>query len=137
MLNEKPSGIHILPNNAALPPPPGPLMITLSSGSSLTVSWSPPSDPVEGGVGGYVFSVTGEGCGCVSMNVSGDATSVICSGWIAADQTCYFEVRTLSQDCGFAGGLVNGTVTLKCKLILLMCMNYFNIYLLFYSTISS
>ena len=59
-----------------LPPPPGPLMVTLSSESSLTVSWSPPSGPVEGGVGGYVFGVTGEGCGCVSMNVSGDTTSV-------------------------------------------------------------
>ena len=82
----------------ALPPPPGPPMVTLSSESSLTVSWSPPSGPVEGGVGGYVFGVTGEGCGCVSMNVSGDVT---CSGWTAAGQTCSFEVRTLSQDCGF------------------------------------
>ena len=48
-----------------------------------------------------MFGVTGEGCGCVSMNVSGDTTSVTCSGWIAGGQTCSFEVRTLSQDCGF------------------------------------
>ena len=51
-------------------------------------------------MGGYVFGVTGEGCGCVSMNVS--STSVTCSGWTAAGQTCSFEVRTLSQDCQFA-----------------------------------
>ena len=87
-------------------------MVTLSSDSSLTVSWSPPSGPVEGGVGGYVFGVTGEGCGCVSMNVSGDTTSVTCSGWTAAGQTCSFEVRTLSQDCGFIGDPVNETISL-------------------------
>ena len=95
-----------------LPPPPGPLMVTLSSESSLNVSWSPLSGPVEGGVGGYVFGVTGEECGCVSMNVSGDTTSVTCSGWTAAGQTCSFEVRTLSQDCGFTSEPVNENVSL-------------------------
>ena len=39
-----------------------------------------------------MFAVTGEGFGCVSMNVSGDTTSVTCSGWTAAGQTCSFEV---------------------------------------------
>ena len=57
-------------------------------------------------MGGYVFGVTGEGCGCVSMNVSGDTTSVTCSGWTATGQTCSFEVRTLSQDCGFVSSPV-------------------------------
>ena len=50
---------------------------------------------------GYVFGVTGEGCGCVSMNVSGDTTSVTCSGWTAAGQICSFQVQTLSRDCRF------------------------------------
>ena len=99
----------------ALPPPPGPQMVIVSSESSLTVSWSPPSGPVEGGVGGCMFGVTGEGCGCVSMNVSGDTTSVTCSGWTAAGQTCSFEVRTLSQDCGFASEPVNTNVSLRSK----------------------
>ena len=98
---------------AAIPPPPGLLKITLSSGSFLTVSWSPPSGPVEGGVGGYVFGVTGERCGCESMNVSGDTTSVTCSGWTAAGQTCSFEARTLSQDCGFASYPVTESIALK------------------------
>ena len=78
-------------------------MVTIFSESSLNVSWSPPSGSVEGGVGGYVFSVTGEGCGCVSINVSSDTTSVTCSGWTAAGQNCSFEVKTLSGDCGLAG----------------------------------
>ena len=67
---------------------------------------------MEGGVGGYVFGVTGEDCGCVSMNVSNDTTSVTCSGWTAAGQTCFFEVRTLSQDCGFTSDPVNESITL-------------------------
>ena len=56
-----------------------------------------------------MFGVTGERCGCVSMNVSGDNTSVTCSGWTAAGQTCSFEVRTLSQGCGFISEPVNET----------------------------
>ena len=90
------------------PPPPEHLNVT-SAGSLITVSWSPPSDPVEGGVGGYVFGVIGKGCGCVSMNISGATTSVTCSGWTAAGQTCSFEVRTLSQDCGFSSDPVKGS----------------------------
>ena len=97
---------------AAFPPPPGPLTVTYSSEPSFNVSWSPPSGLVEGGVGGYVFGVTGEGCGCVSMNVSGGTTSVRCSGWTAAGQTCSFEVRTLSQDCGLSSNSSTTAVTL-------------------------
>ena len=59
-------------------------------------------------MGGYVLGVTGEGCGCVSMNVSADTTSVTCSGWTAAGQTCSFEVRTRSQDCGFVSSPAYG-----------------------------
>ena len=70
-------------------------------------------------MGGYVFGVTGEGCGCVSMNVSGDTTSVTCSGWTAAGQTCSFEVRTLSQDCGFTSDPVTESIALKCKLYII------------------
>ena len=59
-----------------------------------------------------MFGVTGEGCGCVSVNVSGDTTSVTCSGWTAAGQTCSFEVRTLSQDCGLASNPVSSAIRL-------------------------
>ena len=88
-------------------------MVTFSSGSSSTVNWSPPSGPVEGGVGGYVFIVTGEGCGCVSMNISNDTTSVTCSGWTAAGQICFFEVKTLSQDCGLTSIPVSSAIRLS------------------------
>ena len=64
-------------------------------------------------MGGYVFGVTGEGCGCVNMNLSVDTTSVTCSGWIATGQTCSFEVRTLSQDCGFRSNPATSAVTLS------------------------
>ena len=68
-------------------------------------------------MGGYVFDVTGEGCGCVSMNVSGNTTSVTCSGWTAAGQTCSFEVRTLSQDCGFASDPVSESIKFVGKFV--------------------
>ena len=69
-------------------------------------------------MGGYVFVVTGEGCGCESTNLRSDTTSVTCSGWIAAGQTCLFEVRTLSQDCGFTSEPVNESVTLMGNIIM-------------------
>ena len=68
-------------------------------------------------MGGYVFGVTGEGCGCVSRNVSADTTSVTCSGWTVAGQTCSFEVRTISRDCGFTSDPVNENITLSGKFI--------------------
>ena len=74
-------------------------------------------------MGGYVFGVTGEECGCVSMNVSNDTTSVTCSGWTAAGQTCSFEVRTLSHNCGLASNPVSSALRLSglyilCSIIL-------------------
>ena len=77
---------------SVLPPPPENLSTTFFTHSSFIVTWTPPSGPVESGVGGYVFDVTGEGCGCVSMNVSGEDTSVTCFGWTPTGQTCLFEV---------------------------------------------
>ena len=71
-----------------------------------------------------MFGVTGEGCGCVSMNVSGDTTSVTCSGWTATGQTCSFEVRTLSQDCAFTSDPVNKNISLTGQLTI-KCL-YFN-----------
>ena len=75
-------------------------MVDITSTSSLTVSWAPPSETSN--VGGYLFTVTGEDCGrCERTTVSADTTSVICSGWTASSQTCTFDLRTVSQDCGF------------------------------------
>ena len=88
-------------------------MVTLTSGSILIVSWSQPSAPVEGGLAGYVFGVTGEGCGCESMSITADTTCMTCSGWTAAGQTCSFEVRTLSQDCGFSSSPASEELTGK------------------------
>ena len=60
-----------------------------------------------------MFTMTGEDCGCVSMYVSVGTTSVTCSGWTVSGQTCSFEVRTVSQDCGFTSVIpVTTSVTL-------------------------
>ena len=73
------------------------------------------SDLGVGGVVRYVVSVTGEGCGCVSVNVSTNTTSVTCSGWKVKGQTCVFEVRTLTQ-CGLVSDRVVESVTLAVPL---------------------
>ncbi|XP_064393678.1 uncharacterized protein LOC135341095 isoform X5 [Halichondria panicea] len=82
------------------PHPPQSAVVDITSTSSLTVSWAPPSETSN--VGGYLFTVTGEDCGrCENTTVSADTTSVICSGWTASSQTCAFDLRSVSQDCGF------------------------------------
>ena len=62
-----------------------------------------------------MFTVTGEDCGCESMNVNSDDTSVLCSEWMVNDQTCSFEVRTVSQDCGFTSDPVKESIVLTSK----------------------
>ena len=69
-----------------------------------------------GGISGYMFGVTGECGDCMDMTVSADTLSVTCSGWTANDQTCTFEVRTLTQDCGFTSDAVTSSVTLSSEL---------------------
>ena len=98
----------------------------------LTISWSPPSDASN--VGGYVFGVAGDCGDCVSMNVSADTTSVTCSGWTAAGQTCSFEVRTLSKDCGFTSDPVTDSVSLTGELhsILVVGTYYLSAYFVFF-----
>ncbi len=63
--------------------------------------------------------MTGEDCGCESMNVSASTTSVSCSDWISNGQSCFFEARTISQDCGFPSALVDQTISLNGKFVLL------------------
>ena len=89
--------------STVIPSPPEEIVITFSNSDppSFTVSWSPPSSTVVGGIGGYMFGVTGNCGDCMDMTVSADTLSVTCSGWTANDQTCTFEVRTLTQDCEF------------------------------------
>ena len=64
-------------------------------------------------MGGYVFGVTGGGCGCKSINVSSNVTSVVCSGWTATGQICSFEVRTISRDCRFISSSATSAITLS------------------------
>ncbi len=64
--------------------------------------------------------VSGEDCGCESMNVSISTTSVSCFNWTASGQNCLFEVRTISQDCGFTSDPVKKTLSLSSEFIFLM-----------------
>ncbi len=106
------------------PPRSGPLSVIISSPSSLTVSWSPPSNISN--VGGYMFTVTGQDCGCVSANITTDTTSVSCSGWTTNGQTCSFQVVTTSQDCELTSDPMNVILLLIRKLLLYVYSVYFS-----------
>ena len=90
-------------------------MVDVTSSSSFTFSWIPPSDTSN--VGGYLFNVTGEDCGCVSMKTSAETTNVLCSGWTVSGQTCSFEVRAISEDCGFTSDSVALAISLRGEFI--------------------
>ena len=95
-----------------VPPTPESVMVDFTSTSSLTINLTLPSDNTNVERYLYMFTVTGEDCGCVSMNVSTDPFSVPCSGWTANGQTCSFEVKIISQDCEVPGGAIDTSVTL-------------------------
>ena len=64
-----------------------------------------------GGISGYMYGVTGDCGDCMNMTVSADTLSVTSSEWTANNQTCTFEVRTLTQDCGFTSdAAVSGVI---------------------------
>ena len=90
-------------------------MVDVTSSLSFTFSWIPPSDTSN--VGGYLFNVTGEDCGCVSMKTSADTTNVLCSDWTVSGQTCSFEVRAISEDCGFTSDSVALAISLRGEFI--------------------
>ena len=84
-----------------------------------------------GGISGYMFGVTGDCGDCMNMTVRANTLSVTCFGWTANDQTCTFEVRTLTQDCGFisdtssitlAGMLCDITADLKAALVIVIIL---------------
>ena len=54
----------------------------------------------------------------MDMTVSADTLSVTCSGWTANDQTRTFEVRTLTQDCGFTSDTATNSVTLSSEWVI-------------------
>ena len=119
---------HYSQYSPAPPPPPQSAIVEVASTSSLNVSWTAPSNTCN--VGRYQLLVSGEDCGCESMNVSVSTTSVSCSGWTARGQNCSFEVSTVSQDCGFTSDPVNEYVVLMGKHkhqtdVLCMCMLQF------------
>ena len=60
-----------------------------------------------GGISGYMFGVTGDCGDGMNMAVSADTLN---------DQTCIFEVRTLTQDCGFTSDAATNSVTLSSEL---------------------
>ena len=60
----------------------------------------------------------------MNMAVSADTLSVTCCGWTANDQMCTFEVRTLTQDCGFTGDAATSSVTLSGE----YCIGYIILY---------
>ncbi|XP_064403761.1 uncharacterized protein LOC135349189 [Halichondria panicea] len=109
------SGIFIAGNDTVIVGasslPPLSVMVEVTSSSSFTFSWIPPSDTSN--VGGYLFNVTGEDCGCVSMKTSADTTNVLCSDWTVSGQTCSFEVRAISEDCGFTSDSVALAISLR------------------------
>ena len=53
----------------------------------------------------------------MNMTMSADTLSVTCSGWTANDQVYTFEVRTLTQDCGFTSDAATNSVTLSGELL--------------------
>ncbi len=55
-------------------------------------------------------------CSPIGM-VNGSTFTASCSGWIPNGQTCYFEVRTVTEDCEFLSTPANVTSILDGQLV--------------------
>ena len=76
--------------------------LTFPSGTEFRSEWAPPQEPVIGGIKGYNVTVNGN-CGICDPKGMVDNTTFIssCTGWIPTSQSCQFEIRTVTADCGF------------------------------------
>ena len=65
--------------------------------------WTISDDPIVGGLLGFRLNNSGD-CGiCIPEAgfVRNSTFSATCTGWVANNQICYFEVRAVTADCGF------------------------------------
>ena len=85
-----------------IPDPPTRVNLTFPSGIELTCKWAPPQEPVIGDIKGYNVTANGN-CGiCDPIGMVDNATfEISCTGWTYTGQACQFEVRTVTDDCGF------------------------------------
>ena len=88
------------------PDPPEHVDFTFPSNTVCQYDWVPPNGNVIGRIKGYNLSYEGD-CGiCLPIGMVNSSTfTAQCSGWIANGQTCYFEVRTVTEE------IVDFTVT--------------------------
>ncbi len=84
------------------PDPPEHANLTFPLNTVCRYDWVPPNGNVIGNIGGYNLSYEGD-CGiCSPIGMVNSSTfTAECRGWIANGQTCYFEVTTFTEDCGF------------------------------------
>ena len=77
----------------------------------------------ESDIEGFDIKLYGD-CGVCTPNTSstgrlpGNVTTYTCIGWTPEDQTCRFEVRTVSKDCQLLSILSNYSVILDSKPLL-------------------
>lgn len=76
--------------------------LTFPSGTEFRFEWGPPQDPVADSIKGYNITANGN-CGtCDSIGMVDNTTFVSsCTGWIPTSQSCRFEIRTVTAECGF------------------------------------
>lgn len=99
---------------------PDPPVLTLAFFSERNVfeyNWIPPKN-VTGDIQGYNLTYSGD-CGrCFPLElVSKDTTTATCTEYIALGQTCRFEVRTVTADCGFESEPANVIFILDSKFV--------------------
>ncbi|XP_064385616.1 uncharacterized protein LOC135334390 isoform X2 [Halichondria panicea] len=83
------------------PYPPAKANLTFPMNRNLRLDWTPPANPVIVELRGYLLYFS-PGCGTCSHSelVSNTTFTALCNEWQANEQTCVFEVRTVTEDCG-------------------------------------
>ncbi|XP_064385609.1 uncharacterized protein LOC135334385 isoform X2 [Halichondria panicea] len=89
------------------PYPPAKANLTFPMIRNLRLDWTPPANPVIGGIRGYLLYFSPD-CGTCSHSelVSNTTFTALCNEWQANGQTCVFEVRTVTEDCGLESPLL-------------------------------
>ncbi len=90
---------------------------------NIRLDWTPPTNPVIGGIRGYLLYFS-PGCGTCppSELVSNTTFTALCIGCPANGQTCVFEVRTVTEDCGLESTPLRKISIIDGEFILCTCV---------------
>ena len=115
--------VYTLLIDTVRPDPPAQANLTFLTKKIIRFNWTLPANPVIGGIRGYLLNFS-PGCGtCSGSNLVSNTTfTALCIEWLANGQTCVFEIKTVTEDCGLESPPLRNISIIDGELFIAFCV---------------